>query len=413
MTFQRPLSGTFQYKGNIPSSAMNIIDAAIPNALDKTGDNVASSGGISGEIDILSAGSIQFLSGSLLVLATGSHVNGGIDFISTNSAVGMKQDAPTTDAAVGNMVILAANAYSSASTNTSGGNITIQTGSHVGSGSRGILTLSIGQSSDAINVFTASDTGTTIFGGNSNSAISIYGAHISISNPLVEFDSTQSTPKITQQSVSSGDAQPLTIVSQGATSGFGGDLFLSAGYGSSGNGKVYVRTNNDINPLITASDTSVDVYPVGTTRAMTFLPFVGLGTGQAAINTVIPFYYETIGGLGTVTAYTIHIPDTTAMMVEVVWIRRDVLAITNTFGGRAANVCYCDGSGTVSTGSQGWAYNGGAFDSSTHVFASSLFDSDATHGVQIVASGANSININLYGTATSQLWQGVIYITEM
>ena len=81
MTFSKPITGTFAFEGIIPSAAMNIINNAIPNALDKTGDNTTTSptGGISGRIDVLNGGSILGQLGSQIGVETGGllFVNAG------------------------------------------------------------------------------------------------------------------------------------------------------------------------------------------------------------------------------------------------------------------------------------------------------------------------------------------------
>src|ERR1017187_3276772 len=79
MTFSKPFAGLFAYKGIIPSSAMNTINNAIPNALDKTGDSAAGGGGISGEVDILGGGSIQTNGAGIIQINTGGGlINNGV-----------------------------------------------------------------------------------------------------------------------------------------------------------------------------------------------------------------------------------------------------------------------------------------------------------------------------------------------
>ena len=80
MTFTAPYSGTFAYKGIIPSSFLNNINTDIPKSLDKTGDTSATGGGISGIIDILSGGALAALSGSSIDVLSGANLNlyGGI-----------------------------------------------------------------------------------------------------------------------------------------------------------------------------------------------------------------------------------------------------------------------------------------------------------------------------------------------
>jgi hypothetical protein len=75
MTFVKPYLGTFIYEGIIPSAVMNNINNDWPNALDKTGDNAGNGGGITGEIDILSGGSINMETFSNLNVNSGGNLN--------------------------------------------------------------------------------------------------------------------------------------------------------------------------------------------------------------------------------------------------------------------------------------------------------------------------------------------------
>lgn len=85
MSFSTPYAGTFAYKGIIPSSFLNTVNLAIPNALDKTGDNASSSpsGGISGLIEVLGTGGITFDTNALLTMNAGASiiVNSGAGFV--------------------------------------------------------------------------------------------------------------------------------------------------------------------------------------------------------------------------------------------------------------------------------------------------------------------------------------------
>lgn len=97
MTFAKPFSGTFAYKGYIPSSVMNAIANDIPNALDKTGDTISNStitlanagylivtdsGGIvvsggttAGQISFTSGGVCSVFSGGVMNVYGGASVN--------------------------------------------------------------------------------------------------------------------------------------------------------------------------------------------------------------------------------------------------------------------------------------------------------------------------------------------------
>lgn len=86
MSFSRPFTGSFSFEGIIPSASMNIVNNAIPNALDKTGDNAGSSpaGGISGQIEVLPTGSFLFDAGATLTVNGGFFLGSGA-LISINS----------------------------------------------------------------------------------------------------------------------------------------------------------------------------------------------------------------------------------------------------------------------------------------------------------------------------------------
>ena len=144
MTFSKPFSGTFAYKGIIPSTAMNAINDDLPNALDKTGDNAGNGGGISGLIDVLSGGELRFQSGGNLTFVAGSIVDGNFVWDSALSMPTITQFAPTTDVATGEILIQGADAWVSAVTNVNGGNILIATGNAATAGAFGNLTLQIG-----------------------------------------------------------------------------------------------------------------------------------------------------------------------------------------------------------------------------------------------------------------------------
>jgi hypothetical protein len=81
MTFQKPFAGTFAYKGIIPSSVMNLIDGYFPNALDKTGDNASTGGGITGLIGIETGGSITTQGGNVTVSS------GDVLFVNAGGAI--------------------------------------------------------------------------------------------------------------------------------------------------------------------------------------------------------------------------------------------------------------------------------------------------------------------------------------
>lgn len=83
MTFIRPSSSTtltspYIYKGSMPSTAQNYIDAAFPNILDKTGDTIT--------------GTINLASGAAINMLSGSQISGAIT-LNGSSLVGVSSGA--------------------------------------------------------------------------------------------------------------------------------------------------------------------------------------------------------------------------------------------------------------------------------------------------------------------------------
>lgn len=96
MTSKKPstvtsATGAYSYKSGVSSNTFNYIDNQFPNLLDKTGDNLSTTppGGISGVIDVLNGGAIQWQSGSALNLigASSMTVNGTSQITFNNSSV--------------------------------------------------------------------------------------------------------------------------------------------------------------------------------------------------------------------------------------------------------------------------------------------------------------------------------------
>jgi len=141
MTFASPLTGTIAYKGIIPSSMLNAINADIPKCLDKTGDNASNGGGISGLIDVLSGGSIAFdLSSNLDIYGTATlhgapaalYVGSGVASSSINFINGSYLNLINTSAiTLSNSASMTLYPGSSAINLQSGTSLQLQTGSSI------------------------------------------------------------------------------------------------------------------------------------------------------------------------------------------------------------------------------------------------------------------------------------------
>lgn len=391
MVFSSPYSGTFSYKGILPSAFANNVNTDIPKAIDKTNETQASGGGISGEIDVLSGGSIVFLSGSTLVLNSGFLINGNLTFISSLATPELTQASPGTDVAPGTLTIQAAAAHTGAVTNIQGGGLTLKTGAGYSAGPPGNLLLQVGSS----NVLNATSTGTTLYGAGV-SAIVINGSTIGVNQSPV-FNSALSAPSITQTSVSSGNGQNMTIQAQSSTavSSFGGYLKLAAGAGTTGDGTIQFLSGTTQTGSINEA-------------AATLLP-IASGTGQAfqvrawngSINTQNVDYeirqcvaHTTAGGLN-VSLTTITMPNSSVLTLEITWTRKATSGAFAGLGNKAIAIYQCDASGTVT---------GTALDAL--ISASGAFDSSSVFS--IVDSTPNTLVVNAIAQTAAMDWQVTI-----
>lgn len=104
MTSKKPstvtsATGAYSYKSGVSSNTFNYIDNQFPNLLDKTGDNLSTTppGGISGVIDVLNGGAIQWQTGAALNLlgASSMTVNGTSQITFNNNSVLELNDTST------------------------------------------------------------------------------------------------------------------------------------------------------------------------------------------------------------------------------------------------------------------------------------------------------------------------------
>lgn len=76
MTFQKVfVAPGLGQNERVSSNQFNAFDGYIAKAIDKTGDNIGNGGGITGQIDVLNLGSIDFQSGGSLIISPGSDID--------------------------------------------------------------------------------------------------------------------------------------------------------------------------------------------------------------------------------------------------------------------------------------------------------------------------------------------------
>lgn len=134
MSFSPPFPGQFGFEGFLASSSMNAINNDIPNCLDKTGDNIGSSppGGISGQIDVLSGGKLNLLSGAILQFQAGSEVIVGAGTWQFNfGSVILLESGALLDMVSGSIAILGGTNTISGATSVTGAMTFSSTGSLV------------------------------------------------------------------------------------------------------------------------------------------------------------------------------------------------------------------------------------------------------------------------------------------
>lgn len=397
MTIQKPYSGVFAYEGIIPSQVMNNINNDLANVLDKTGETAAEGGGVSGEIEFLSGSSLVLDSGSTLVLNSGFLVNGNIEFISSDMSPKLFQQTPSTDISPGNITIQAANAYSSALVNTSGGSLTIETGNGVGSGTLGQLSLYVGNGADGYAVLVAAQQLTELFGGQSTPNMVLANGTI-IPEVSIVFGSAVSSPTISQSNTS-GLATSLTVRAQQTTDSgqTGGSLILSSGIGPGSNGNVNIQSGGTNN--IVVEPTTILIFPVSSTVSLQINPWVGSVNTQWGINTLSPFLCNTSASGSNATFGTIAIPNSTTMTVKINWVRRNSTGGGTGWGNEAILIANTNSSGSVTVNTlTTLVSSGGAFDAGS---------------VISVATGTRSIILSAVAQTAAMDWQFIVSVNQI
>ena len=286
MTFTRPFSGTFAYEGLIPSSAMNAINNAFPDILDKTGDT------ITGIIEIAAAGELSFLSGSYLETLSGSNVAlaGAVTIESTATVISNANITLEEDA---NLIL------------DSGSQLEIEAGA-------------------LINFVGASNV-----------------------SGLIGWTAASTSPEITQANTSGGTGQNFTIQAQGSTAGggVGGTLYLSSGIGSTP-GDVELQLAGNTELLLTP--TLCAIFPAGSNGyAWTVNNWSGTINSQTGFNNIAPYFVSTSASGSNVLVASYTISNSTGMVIDINWVRRGLGGsglLSNTIRLNAI----CNGAGSVS-----------------------------------------------------------------
>ena len=361
MTFSKPSSILFAYKGIIPSAVMNAINNDFPNALDKTGDGIATSGGVTGEIDWKSGSVLQMLSGSTLalnsaiLLNTGSYFHGNFLWNSTTNSPTISQSTQILDAATNSLIITAQNAYASASINTTGGGVLLQSGNGTSGGEPGELSLQLGNGLGAANVLVANTTLTDLYV-DGVVALAISSSTINLKLPLL-FNQTSSIGMS-----SSGGTGHILAISSGSTTlsgAQGGALTITTGSGPSGGGTLTLQTGSTgvARSAIIAKDASVALM----TDNLGFCPlqvynYGGSQNTQVGQTQVFSYFIHTQAHGSNVVINNFLIPEGTGIFVEVVWSRRDTTS-SGDMTAQRAGIYAINSTGTPSAVGPSIAYN--------------------------------------------------------
>ena len=131
MTFQKVfVAPGLGQNERVSSNQFNAFDGYIAKAIDKTGDNIGNGGGITGQIDVLNLGSIDFQSGGSLIISPGSDIDMEGTFVTqpgSTSTFGGAANLNSTTEINGAAIVESGGTLAIAS----GGNMDILAGSNV------------------------------------------------------------------------------------------------------------------------------------------------------------------------------------------------------------------------------------------------------------------------------------------
>jgi hypothetical protein len=288
MTFSKVKPTGWQVNEKLTSAQMNSLDTDHSKAIDKTGDNVGSGGGVTGQIDFKSGSTINALSGSTFNLQNGSdgyiatfvQVNGngtfaGGGFELSNGAV------LQIDATGGAAMYCEMDWKLGAVCNFDSGSILeMDSGSHV----------------------------------------------------VGPFDWTASAaaPVFSQDSVGSGTGKDFTISAQATSSGVGGNVVLNSGNGTS-----------------SFNYSGVKLQKVGSTGAgLVVYQQTGSPATQRGINGIYECFITTAASGSPIDFFNLNMPTVSGAFIEVCWVRRTTGG-SGCLGNKLGIVAVCNGGGTV------------------------------------------------------------------
>ena len=375
------LTSPYGYKGGLPSPAQDYIDINFPNILNKTGDTIT--------------GTITLASTAILNFATGSLLEGNLEWANSVVNPTLYQQTPATDTAPNNISLQSADAFSGAVTNVNGGNLTIGTGNAASGGVAGTLQLNIGHGGSASQILFASPTEVVISNG-ASTALELFSSSITPVLPIsYRFD--VAAPGLSQGSTAAASATgtTMTIAAQSCTgtTSVGGSLVLQTGAGTTNPGLfLFDAGSTNIGTLAT---TLFQVFPAYGNSGYTINNWAGTRHTQAAQYTEYRELIQT-AATGSPIPINLNINSETAAVVEVTWVRRAALG-TSPLGNKAMMVIICNGSGVILSGYTltNLVSPSGNFDDCATAFTVSSSTNTLTLGVNQIAAEDWDIKITI------------------
>ena len=373
------LTSPYGYKGGLPSSAQDYIDINFPNILNKTGDTIT--------------GTITLASTAILNFATGSLLEGNLEWANSVANPMLYQQAASTDTAMTAIILQGADAYSGAVTNTSGGGLILYSGNATPASSGRVGTVSLVLGHPGHYAFFAQDNTTWLYGDGSV-AITLDGSTITLSQ-ILDFD-LGATPTISQttNTTASATGKIMTIAAQSCTGAdsVGGSLVLQTGAGTAPGSFLFDAGSTNIGTLTT---TLFQVFPAYGNSGYTINNWAGTRHTQAAQYTEYRELIQT-AATGSPIPINLNINSETAAVVEVTWVRRAALG-TFPLGNKAMMVIICNGSGVILSGYTltNLVSPSGNFDDCATAFTVSSSTNTLTLGVNQIASEDWDIKISI------------------
>jgi hypothetical protein len=151
-------------------------------------------------------------------------------------------------------------------------------------------------------------------------------ANLLLSSGLLQWAAGISSPSLNQALTSSGNGTNFTISAQNSTasSSIGGNLLISGGSGTSGDGYSYVEISG----------------------AKRYYPFAGTGSAAKNISNYL-VTYDTSGIPSAELVYTISLSNDQVTTIEVTYVGNNIVAPSSSCNGKVVGVFYCS-SGSVS-----------------------------------------------------------------